>query len=206
MKIGLPPELREERALKPYALDPLRVGRHGNGRDRAIELEPDRFGLARVEMDLAGLAVEIPGRDRKVLALPLIHVELDDVAVGAVERRVDVQHPLNEVVAGGEIAEPRDRIAVASAVDHRPGAGAQSRHVLAEERSRRVLAAGLAELEARLGSGLPGQDDEHASIHGLRAHARRERELETERGRGLGAGGRRDGQARRYGNEATSPN
>ena len=52
-----------------------------------------------------------------MLAFALIHVELDDFAVGAVEGLVFVEDGLDEVVAGGDGLEAADGIAEGGVVD-----------------------------------------------------------------------------------------
>src|SRR4029434_3084693 len=97
--------------------------RHLNRRNLPIEDDLYRLAGSRIDMDLPRLAVEIAGRNRKILALPLVHVHLHDVAIGAVKGRVDVQHSLDVVVACGQVGEALDGITDGPAADDGPLAG-----------------------------------------------------------------------------------
>src|SRR6266542_614467 len=178
---GLSPELREKRALKPYALDVLAVRRDLDRRDLLRERQAHGSPAAGVQVHLPDLAVEVAGGNLKDLSLPLIGMELDSVPVRPVKRRVDVEHPLDEVIAGRDVRQPRDRISERRAADDGPCPRREIRDVLAEERRRTVLASFLAELQAGLGLSFPRNHDENAPVGGLAADARRERKLELQR-------------------------
>ena len=64
----------------------------------------------------------LPGELIELLALPLIHVRPDGVAVGAVELGVDIDQGLHVVVACGDLAQALQRIAERVAVDNRHAA------------------------------------------------------------------------------------
>ena len=177
----LSPELREEGALEPEALDVLGVRRNLHRRDLFAKRQSHGSPAARVQMHFPDLAVEVAGRDLKDLTLPLVRVELDGMPVRPVERRVDVEQPLDEVVAGADVRQPGDRITESRGADGGPPGRLPSLDVRPEERRRTVLLSVLAELEARLG--LPFLRDHHedATVGGLAPDARRKRQLEFQR-------------------------
>src|SRR6266545_3710521 len=174
---GLSPELREKRALKPYALDVLAVRRDLDRRDLLRERQAHGFPAAGVQAYLPDLAVEVAGGDLKDLPLPLIGVELDGVPVRPAKRRVDVEHPLDEVIARRDVRQPCDRIPERRAADDGPFSRREILDVRAEERRRTVLASFLAELQAGLGLSFPRNHHEDTPVGGLAADASRERKL-----------------------------
>ena len=189
----LAPELGEQLALDLDVLHMCRVGRvallrraagrHGvTGLQHLVELEVERAARDRVEMQQHGRAHQVARRDPQVVAVTARHVQRDDRAVGAVERRVDVEQRLHVVVAGRQLVERGERVAVdvEAAVQ---GDGAARRHagdVLAPER-RSVGDAAVVGQEPRLIRVRPGHDDEQAPVGGRRAHARVEGDVELER-------------------------
>src|SRR4029079_18360961 len=57
-----------------------------------------------------GFAVDVPRRTLPVLPLPLVHVQPDDLPVGARELRVDVDERLHPVLACRQIRQSRERM------------------------------------------------------------------------------------------------
>src|SRR5438105_10551410 len=83
------PEAAEQGTLKLDPLHPWRVGRHFDGWDLFREFQFNPVALARIQMDLANLAEQVSGRACEILALPLVHVSPDYVAVAPREFGVD---------------------------------------------------------------------------------------------------------------------
>ena len=71
-------------------------------RNLLIEREMDRRVAGGIDAHLHRLVVEIPRRRVPVLPFALVHVQLDDVPVAAMEGRVLVEHRLHPVVARAE--------------------------------------------------------------------------------------------------------
>ena len=65
----------------------------------------------RIQRDFHRVTEEVAGRAFPVLAFPLIHVQPEGLAIGARERRVDVDERLHPVVAGGNVLETGDWMA-----------------------------------------------------------------------------------------------
>ena len=65
----------------------------------------------RLDHDLLGRAVEVPGRPVPVLSLAAVHGQLHAVPVGAVERLVPVQQGLDPVTTGRDLAQAFQRVA-----------------------------------------------------------------------------------------------
>jgi len=118
------------------------------------------------------------------------------VAVGAPELRVHIHHRLDDVVAGGDVAEVLDRRAEVHVIDNGRAAGRKPLDVAAEERR-----AGAADLQARLAVAAGWARDHHVDAAGYRrrVRGRRKCDLETQGRRFLccrllrRAGGNRDG-------------
>ena len=185
---GAAPELGHEPGLEFHALDVVGVGRRRDGRDHAVERDPHRAARGRVEARLAGLRVEVARRDLEALPFPLVHVHLHGVAVGALKGGVEVEKPLDVVVAGGQISEMLERIAVGRLVDRHGLARAQAVDVAGEERTRARFAADLA---ARLRLRAAGDDHEDAPVGRFRPDAAGKGDLELERRPGAGRPRRR---------------
>ncbi len=111
-------------------------------------------------MHLRRLAIQIAGLAVPMLALALIHWQLDRSAVAAVERFVDVEHRLHRVVAGGNLAQDFTRITERSSIDHR---ATRAIHIHAEHLLR---AQAFADSVARFAVG-GGNDQHHMAIHRL---------------------------------------
>ena len=111
------PELGEQGALHAHVLHVLRVLRLRQGRDLLVERQVDRRVAAQIDMHFDRLVVKIARRPVPLLAFALIHVELDDVPVAAMEGRVFVEDRLHPVFAGRNIADALQRIAEGAGVD-----------------------------------------------------------------------------------------
>jgi hypothetical protein len=135
---------------------------------------------ARADRDFYGLAVEISGRDVPVLAFALVHVELDGVAVGAMEGFVTVEDDLHVVFAGLDVVEVADGVAEGGVVDCGGLAGLKIVDVDAEDH---LGARGERDLHARLFGGIVGEDEEQATVEGLGAAFFGEGDGELGRGR-----------------------
>ena len=124
------------------------------------------FAACCADRDFYGLAVEIGGRDVPVLAFALIHVELDGVAVGAMEGFVAIEDDLHVVFAGLYIVEEADGVAEGGVVD---GGGLAGLHGIDIEAEDHLRARGERDLHARLFAGVVGEDEEEAAVEGLGA-------------------------------------
>ena len=189
----LAPELGQQITLDLDVLHMCRIGRvallrraagrHGiAGLQHLVELEVERAARHRVEMQQHRRAHQVARRDPEVVAVTTRHVQRDDRAVGAVERRVDVEQRLHVVVAGRQLVERGERVAVdvEAAVQSDGAARRHAGDVLAPER-RGVGDAAVVGQEPRLVRVRPGHDDEQAPVNGRRAHARVEGDVELER-------------------------
>ena len=174
-------------------LDVAGVGGGLDGRDLVVERQVERLVAPRVDPHLARLAVQVARRQRPLLTLAAVHRQLDDVAVGAVEGLVAVEQRLHPVLAGGDVGQARQRIAVGAGVDRRLRPRRQRVDVDAED----LLGAGaVADLEARLGAAVGGDQQQQAAVERLRAALGGEADGEAERMRGgalPGAGGGGEG-------------
>ena len=89
--------------------DVLRVRRDRDGRDHLVQGDFDRLG-ARADVHLARRAVQVSGLQVPVLAFALVGCQLDYFAVRAMEGLVHIEHSLDKVIAGGHLAQRRDRV------------------------------------------------------------------------------------------------
>jgi len=126
-----------------------------------MSLPHQRLRRARIQAQLLRLADEVPRREVPFLALPLVHVRLDHVAVGAFEGGIDVQHRLHPVLAGRDLARALERPAARLGVDHRRLSRLPAVHVDPEQRLRAQAAP---DLEARLALVGLGDDQQHAPV------------------------------------------
>src|SRR5207245_11250917 len=118
-----------------------------------------------------------------------------DVAVGAVELGIDVEHSLHMVIARRNVADAAEGVARYGAVDDRGLARRERIDVEAEDRH---AAAERVCLEPRLGYGIAAQDHEHAAGDrlGMSGGGKGKRELELGWcGDGDGAQDEREAQA-----------
>jgi hypothetical protein len=175
------PEGREPRTLDAHAPHVLRVGRHRNRGDHLAELECHR-ALA-VEDHLLGLAVEVAGAAAPVLALAVVERELEHVAVRALHRLVDVEHGLDVVRPGGELAQAAERLAGRLCVDADGSPGLQPGDVDAEDLLR---VPAPAHLRARLALELRGDDQDQPPAHRLAACGGAQPDVEARPGRRRG--------------------
>ena len=117
-------------------------------------------------MDALHPADRITRRAIPVLALPLVHVRPDHVAVRAVELGVDVEDSLHVVVAGGDVAQARRRKAEGVAIDH--GVLARRKRVDVDPEEGHAGHPGR-----EIGHGLPVRPEErHAVLPGACLQAR----------------------------------
>ena len=162
---GTAPEAGQQFALDLDPLHPLRIGRNFDRRNYLGQAELHVVARFGVQMDSLDFAVQVAGRPVELLALPLVHVGRDDVAVSAVKFGVDVEHRLHIIVPGGNFLQAAERVSERTRVDRGGFSRQQAVHVQAEER-RGVSP--KARLEPGFGIALPGDDDEQASGHRLR--------------------------------------
>jgi hypothetical protein len=108
-----------------------------------------------------------------VLSFAAIHRELQDVAVGAAERLVPMQHGLYEVVARGHVVQVADREAGCAGVERDRLARLHRLHVHAEHhlRARRVV-----DLHARLGGRIRRQQQQQPAVDRRLAATGRDRD------------------------------
>lgn len=97
------------------------------------QLQLDWSGHAGFEMDGLRLADEVPGRHGEILALPLIHVGPDRMAIGAVELGVNVQEDLHDIIPRRQVAQAALRIAGDAVLQHDALAGLGAEHILAKQ-------------------------------------------------------------------------
>ena len=96
-----------------------------------------------------------------VLAFPAVHGKYYGLAVGAVKGFVFVQDDLDEIVAGGNVVEVADGIAESGFVEGDGLAGLERVHIEAEDHLR---AHRVADLQARFGGGIGGEDQQQATV------------------------------------------
>jgi len=114
-----------------------------------------------------------------VLALALVHVQLDRLSVAAVKGLVLVEHGLDDVLAGGNVLEAADGVAPGACVHHRGLAGLPAIDREAEDDLRAHC---VVDLVARLIARVRGEDQQEAAIKALRAHIFWKRDGERLRG------------------------
>jgi hypothetical protein len=114
-------------------------------------------------VDLLHLAVEIAGRLAELLALPLVHVRPDDMAVRAVKFGVDIHQRLHVVVSGGHFLQAMQGIAQGVAADAGGLTRGKRGHIGAEEWS---LLFKRTDLVAQIGT--PGSADDYVYPTGER--------------------------------------
>src|SRR5262245_22957193 len=102
---GPSPEPGQHWALKLEAFGVRSVRRKRNWRDHIARVQLDDGTGLRIDRDALDVAVQIAGRYLELLPLPLIVVHPNGVPVGPLEFGVDINETLNEVLAGGQIAE-----------------------------------------------------------------------------------------------------
>src|SRR5206468_12939992 len=100
----------------------------------------------------------------ELLALPLVHVGPDHVAVGAVEFRVEARQRLNVIVAGGDLLQTAQGISERARIDHGALPWSQLADVHPVERRGVSPSAGL---QSRLGIVPSGDDDKDSARHWL---------------------------------------
>src|SRR6516165_1629146 len=161
------PKGGEQFALDAQMLDVLRVfGRLDRG-DLFGELDAHATGLLRVEMHAKGFVEEVAGLAIPFLAFPFVGRKLDVVAIGAVERFIDVEHGLNVVVAGGKLVEADKWITKRGGIDDGRGAWLPALNVESEKlRAEGFL---LAKLETRLARRVGGNAKQNVPVERLAA-------------------------------------
>ncbi len=166
------------------------LGRDDLG-DDLIYAKLNRRVRLRIERDLHGRRVHVPGRTIPLLALATIHRQPDRVAV-ALKRLVAVEHGLHAIRAGRHLAQAVAGVAEHARIDHLRRRRRPLLDVDAEEllRLRAVV-----HLHSRLVTRVVREDEEqpsgrqraaelHVVLHGeLRRRERGSREHEQERGK-----------------------
>ncbi len=115
-------------------------------------------------MNALRLAIEIAGRAIELLSLPMIHVDPDGVAVGAVDLCVDIDESLRVVIACRNAFETLDGVAKGCSIERRGLPRFQIRDIAAENQGRR---APRTSLEPRFRRIFLCKDQEHAACKGL---------------------------------------
>jgi len=178
-------------------LDVLRVRGRLDRRQFLRQADPD--DAVGIDAHLLRRAHEIARRHVPALTLPLVHVRLDPVAVGAPERRVDVEHRLHEVLARWDLRRALERVPARRSVDDNRLVRLQAVDVDAEDLLR-ARAAG--DLKPRLGLAALRDDEQDAAVERTGIESRGIGDLESNGGgAGAGAGGQQGGQ--RDGGEQT---
>src|SRR5579884_422634 len=100
---GPPPELREQRALHAHMADVLRVLWRFDGGHYLGQLH--RNHAVRPDPNVPGFAVEVSWREIPLLAFAVVHVQLQHVAVGAMERLINIENRLDRILARRKIGQ-----------------------------------------------------------------------------------------------------
>ena len=116
-------------------------------------------------MHAEGLVQEVPGLAIPFLAFPFVGRKLDVVAIGAVERFIDVEHGLNVVVAGGKLVEADKWITKRGGIDDGRGAWLPALNV--EPEKLRAESFFLAKLQTRLARGVGGNAEQNVTVERL---------------------------------------
>ena len=127
------PPVGEQLALDLDVLHPAGVGWQLDRRQRAHERQAHRVARLRVEVHPLHVAHQVARRLVELLAFPLVVVQPEGVAVGAVELGVHAQQRLHVIVARGDGLEARDGIAEGRPVDRGHRIGGERAHVHPEE-------------------------------------------------------------------------
>src|SRR5262249_38235264 len=106
-----PPEFRQLLALNLYVLDVSGVLGRLDRRYHLIERDRNRLRLARIDLDLSRLAVEIAGGQVPMLPFSAIHRQLYPMPVRPFEGLVLMQQRLDPVSPGGNLSQAFSRIA-----------------------------------------------------------------------------------------------
>src|SRR5579859_7314002 len=128
-------------------------------------------------MYLLDFAIQIAGRRVELLALPLVHVRPDRVAVSAVKLCIDVDQSLDVVVSGWDVAQAVRGITQSRAIDHRALARLEVVHIYPEER-RRVTPETRSQTGLRLALGR--DHDEDSAGDSVRVRRSGERDLKLQ--------------------------
>src|SRR5262245_22776326 len=142
-------------------LDVLGVAGRSDRWNDLRQLDLDRLVARATDMHLFWLADQVSGRRVPVLALALVHVKLEHVAVGAVERLVYTEYGLHIVFPVGYVAQAGAWIALCGLIDNGGLARRESVHVFAENLLRVQT---FTDLEARLFFVFLRQYQQHAAI------------------------------------------
>ena len=124
------------------------------------------MGAVRRDGDFLRLREEVAGRDVPVLALALVHVQLDGFSVAAVESLVLVEHGLDGVVARRHILEAADGIAPGAS---NPPLRAVRLPSVDGQAKDHLRAGAVVDLVARLVAGVGGENQQQAAVERLRA-------------------------------------
>ena len=101
-----PPEAADQLALDFDVFDVARILGRRDRRDTCSQGDTNRPSRRRIDPHLCGRAVEIARGQVPLLPFPLIHGHLDDVPVGTVKGRIDMENGLNVILS------PRNQVDV----------------------------------------------------------------------------------------------
>ena len=140
---------------------------------RASSLHPISSG--RVEVHLLHVAVQIARRLIELLALPLVHVGPDNVAIGTVKFGIDIHQRLHIVVARGYLLQAAQGITQRAAADD-SGLPAASPATSAPKNGFPVP---MSRCFAQIGVVVTADDHVHPAGNGLRMDIGRNRNLKA---------------------------
>ena len=143
------PEFRQAIVLHTEILDLRRVVRPLNLRDLLVHRNPDLAAMARIDVQLDRLAIQVSWLGGPALPLTAIHRHFDRVPIGAMKCLIPIDQRLNPVVARRNVLEAADWPTQHSVIDDGVLIRLQSVDIETEDRTRAVGAI-LVRLQARL--------------------------------------------------------
>ncbi len=159
---GAAPEFGEAVALDAYVFDVLCVLWRGDGGDGFGEGELEAG--AGLDGELDGFGEEVAGGAVPLAAFATVGREFEGMAIGAAEGLIEIEENLDVVVAGRELGEAADGVAVGFGGEDVGGARGELVDVGAED----DLGLGrIGNLEAWFGGGVSGEEQEQAAVEGL---------------------------------------
>ena len=105
-----PPELRQAGALEAIVLDVFGfLDRRAIGHD-LVHQDFDPLATLTRDLDIHRHRVEVSGGPIPLLSLPVVHGQLQDMAVGAMEGLVDMQYSLRPILPRRNVGNTVDGI------------------------------------------------------------------------------------------------
>jgi hypothetical protein len=158
---GLSPEVCKDFALEFDALDPRSVFGNFDGGNDIFAAQRYGFGLGGIDLDLDHIADDVSGRAVPTLALPLVIVHPNGMAISALEFRIDIYDSLDIVLSWGNVLYALERISKHLMIEDHFFASMERFHIFPEKRDA---------MGADLQSGFPDfafcDDDEYTPCDG----------------------------------------